>query len=228
MSRLRHEHGISLLELIISGSIMSLLALVLSTFMTGRLHDYARSEAHITVQQNTKTALELLLGALRSAQAVQSVNRWPDVNGPGGPLNPYSWQTTTADPATLVLAVPAVDSSGNPLYADILHNSLQTNDVIFYINSNDQSLYRRVIANPVVGNAAKTTCPPELASALCPPDAKVIERVAGLDAIFLLNHNLTTTTPEDAASVRVTLTQELRRGGVDYRSSLTGQGTLRN
>ena len=222
------ERGVTTLELLIAASLVTLLAIAMGDFVIDNLKRYVRNEAQIAVQQNARVASELMLRTIRSAQAVESSNRWPDPNGPGGSGNQYSWSSSTANPATLVLAVPAIDANGDPIYADALHNSLHTNDVIFYIDSASQSLYRRVIANPVSGNVAKTTCPPALANTNCPADTKVIDSIANLTTLYLLANNVTTTTPSSAAAVQVTLTQQITRAGVTNSETLTAKAAMRN
>ena len=227
MNRL-DQRGVTTLELLIGASLVTLLAIAMGDFVIENLRRYVKNEAQIAVQQNTRVASELLLRTIRSAQAVESSNRWPDPNGPGGSGNQYSWSSSTSNPATLVLAVPAVDTDGNALYADSLHNSLHTNDVVFYIDASSQSLYRRVIANPVSGNAAKTTCPPALATASCPPDTRVIDSVANLTTAYLLANNVSATTPSSAAAIQVTLTQQITRAGVTNSETITAKATMRN
>lgn len=223
---LRQQRGMSLIELTIAMSIMSMIALVMGNFVIRRMEDFAKSEAQSIVQQNTKVAMENIMITARAAQAVESVNAWPDPHGPGG--NQHGWTSTSSDPATLVLAVPALDANENPIYADSLHNTLRTNDVIYYVDAASQSLYRRTLANPVSGNAAKTTCPPAQATATCPPDTKVIDKVANLSVVYLLAHNLAAPSPEAAAAIKISLSQSLKKGAKTYSSNITSQASFRN
>ncbi|HEX7259749.1 MAG TPA: hypothetical protein VF272_02345, partial [Candidatus Saccharimonadia bacterium] len=128
-------------------AIIGILATLVSGFYVDRLIDYARNDTLIILQSNTKQALESLGRDIKSARTIQSANQWPDPNGPGG--NQYGWSSNTGSPSVLVLAVPAVNSSGGLIYADASHSSLQTNDVIYYVDGVKKLLYRRVIANPV-------------------------------------------------------------------------------
>ena len=223
---LRQEQGMSLIELTIAMSIMSMIALVMGNFVIKRMEDFAKSEAQSIVQQSTKVAMENITTIARAAQAIESVNAWPDPHGPGG--NQYGWTSTSNNPATLVLAVPVLDANDKPIYADALHNTLHTNDVIYYLDATSKSLYRRVLANPVSGNIAKTTCPPALATATCPPDSKVIEKVANLNVTYLLGQNLPATQPDGATAIKIQLSQSLKKGSKTYTSSITSQASFRN
>jgi prepilin-type N-terminal cleavage/methylation domain-containing protein len=222
----KNEDGFSLLELITATLIIGILALTVSNFYVDRLIDYARTDTILILQSNTKQALETMQKDIRAARTIETTNQWSDPNGPGG--NPTGWTSSTGSPSTLVLAVPATDASGNLLYIDSAHSSLQTNDVIYYVDSSKKALYRRVVANPVTGNAAKSTCPPALATASCPADGKVIEDVANLVAAYYDTNNNPTSVVNNVYSVDITLTQSRYKFGRTYSNSFSTRTTLRN
>lgn len=222
---MRKEPGFTLIELVVVVSVVSILSVVLSDFFAGRLIDSTRTQTRANLQANTREAMEVMEKDIKAAHGVEDVNRWADVNSPGGAMNPYSWTSNTT---TLVLAIPAQDTNGNLLYVDVLRNILQTNDVVYYIDPVSKILYRRTVANPVSGNAAKTTCPPQLASESCPRDGKVVEDVAELTAIYFNNSGVYTATPAEAGSIELTLKQSRKRLGKTYNSILTSRATLRN
>ncbi|HVE81135.1 MAG TPA: hypothetical protein VNA68_03315 [Candidatus Dormibacteraeota bacterium] len=215
-----------MLELLIGTVIVGIMAVVLSDFYVNRLIDYARSETLLILQANTKQALETASRDLRAASSIEAVNQWADPNGPSG--NPFGWSSNNASPSVLVLAVPAHDTNGELIFADPAHTVLKTNDVIYFVDGAKKTLYRRTLANPDPGNAAKTTCPPAVASAACPADAKVIEDVANITAAYFDVNNTPIVTPSLAHSVGMTLTQKRTRFGREYQNSLTSRTTLRN
>lgn len=221
------QNGFSLLELLISITMIGVLALVISDFFVQRLIDYNRNFIITILQTNTKQAVDTMEKDIKLAQKVEASNQWPDDNSPGAPANKYSWVSNTSTPATLVLAVPSRDSSGNIIYADGLHTQLQTDDVVYYVDANS-ILYRRLIANPVVGNLSVTTCPPASASPSCPADAKVVEDIASLAVGYFDLTNTSTATPTSAGAVQITLQQSRTKFGRTYVSKLTSQATLRN
>ncbi len=226
MNLVRKFDGFSLLELIVVGAIIGILALLVSGFYVNRLVDYARNDTLIILQSNTKQALTSMERDIKSARTIETANQWADINGPGG--NQYGWISSTGSPSTLVLSVPAVDTAGNLIYADAAHSGLQTNDIIYYVDSTTKSLYRRVIANPVNGNIAVSTCPPASATGTCPADGKVIEDVANMTATYYDTSNVSTTTVNNVYSVNVTLTQSRAKFGQTYSNSLTTRASLRN
>jgi prepilin-type N-terminal cleavage/methylation domain-containing protein len=226
MKKPRNEAGFSLLELLIAMTFISILAVVMSEFFVRRLIDYNRTFVITSLQTNTKQAVETMESDIKFGTRVLANNQWPDTNSPGAPGNPYSWVSNANTPATVVIAVPSRDSSGNIIYADGLHTQLETNDVIYYISNN--ILYRRTVANPIAGNAAKTTCPPALATPSCPADAKVVEDIASLAVVYYDLTNTVTTTPAGASSIQITLQQSRTKFGRTFVSRLTSQASLRN
>ncbi|HSX41463.1 MAG TPA: type II secretion system protein [Candidatus Saccharimonadales bacterium] len=226
MKHLRSQSGFSLLELLTSIVVIGILAVVVADFYTNRLIDYARTDTSIILQTNTKQALETMEKDLKSARTIEASNQWSDINGPGG--DQYGWASSTGSPSTLVVSVPAIDTSGNLIYVDAQHTALQTNDVVYYVNSSNGILYRRIIANPVAGNTAVSTCPPASATSSCPPDGKVIEDVANLVAAYYDGNGDPTTIVDNVYSMDVTLTQTRSRFGRTFSNTLTSRVTLRN
>ncbi len=230
------QTGFSLLELTVATAVIGVLAIIVAGFYVDRLVDYTRAETTIILQSNTKQALESLQRDVRSAIEIESTNQWPDPNGPGG--NQYGWASSTGSPSTLVLAVPTKDSGGNLQYVDAAHTAILTNDVIYYVESGQKTLYRRVIANPTclpsqggsgsVSCSARTTCPPAFATSTCPPDGKVIEDVANLVTTYYDNTNSPTADVSNAYSMDATLTQSRYKFGRTHTNALTSRATLRN
>lgn len=221
-----NQRGYTLLELLVATTIIGILAITVSGFYVNRLVDYARNDTLIILQSNTKQALEGVGRDIKSARTIESANQWPDSNGPGG--NAYGWSSNTGSPSTLVLSVPALDSSGALIYADSSHSALQTNDVIYFVDGVKKLLYRRVIANPVAGNAARSTCPPAFASPSCPPDGQVIEDIANMVIAYYDTNNNPTATVANVYSLDTTLTQSRPKFGRTYTNSLSTRTSLRN
>ena len=228
MSRTKtHQAGYSLIELLVAISISTILLLIATDFViTGTLNaniDYNRT----VVQSNTKSAVENVARTIRTARSVEATNSQPDPNPPVTG-NPYSWTATAGSNATLILAVPARDASNNLLYVDGLHSSIYTNDVIFYLDSTTRRLYRRTIANSATGNVAKTTCPPAIATASCPPDTIIVEDIAGLTTRYFDNANTSVAVPSGTESVGYSVTETKNIGNRSYSSTYSTITTLRN
>jgi prepilin-type N-terminal cleavage/methylation domain-containing protein len=217
---LRRQEGFTFLELLMSTVIIGILAIVVSEFYVQRLIDYARNDTLIILQSNTKQALEEMEHDVKSAKTIESTNKWTDPTG-------TTWTTSTGSPSTLVLSIPTLDSSDNLVFTDSSHTALQTNDLIYYVDSSKKTLWRRTIINPVCG--VSVTCHDQTTGCSgCPPDSKVIEDVANLVVNYYDGNNASTTTVANVYSLDATLTQSRYKFGRTYSNSLTSRMTLRN
>lgn len=221
--------GFTLIELITSMAVMSILLLALSVFITNATQNISNEDTKTALSDNTRTALESVAREIRAAKSVEAVNSQPDANAPGAPGNLYSWTASAGSGATLILAVPARDTSGNLIYSDGLHNNLYTDDIVYYLDGTSHRLYRRVIANTQApGNAAKTTCPPDLATASCPADARIVDDVANLTTAYFDSYDHSVATPSGTQAVQITLTQTRSVFSHSFSNSYTTTASLRN
>jgi prepilin-type N-terminal cleavage/methylation domain-containing protein len=226
---MRSEAGFSLLELIVAMSILSVLSIAMSSFVLNSIRSTNQDYNQTVVLVNTKSAVDSVAREVRQARSVEANNSLPDSNAPGGSLLPYSWSGAAGSGSSLILAEPARDSSGNLIYADGLHTSLYTDDVIFYLDSSDHRLYKRVLANTLApGDVATTTCPPAKATSGCPADAVVVEDVANLTTSYLNSSDQTITIPSGTEAVVFTVTESKIIGARTYSSSYTTTASLRN
>lgn len=222
------QRGVTLIELVITTGIASILIGTVSTFFLAQLLNVSRANALTNLQSNTKQAIEVVAKDVRSARTIEAINSLSDANGPGG--NAYGWASTTGSPSTLVISIPAQDASANLLYVDSNHNTLYTNDVIYYIlnpGTNQAALYRRIIANSVAGNIAVTSCPPPGAGA-CPSDAKIVENIADLAVTYYDTNNAITTLPANSYSLELSLSEFTYIFGRKVTSTINSRISLRN
>ena len=226
---MKYQGGFTLLELLLAISVSSLLIVAVgnyaSTSISGGNQDYNKT----LVLTNAKEAVGIVARQIISAKSVESVNSLPDANAPGAPGNLYSWSGAPGNGATLILAVPSRNASGDIIYIDGLHASLYTDNVIFYLNASSHRLYRRRIANASApGNAALTTCPPSGASAGCPADADVVDDVANLVTTYLDSNNNAVSLPSGTEAVNYTVTESRTIHGHVYTGTYTSIATMRN
>jgi prepilin-type N-terminal cleavage/methylation domain-containing protein len=226
---MRGQSGFTLIELLVAMSMSVVLMLVITNFMVNTYRTGQQEQTKTEILNNTKLAVETVAKAVKSAKSVESANSQPDDNSPGAPANLYSWAASAGSGATLILAVPARDTSNNLIYSDGLHNNLYTNDYVYYLDPATRRLYRRIIANQSApGNAAKTTCPPSKATPACPSDALTVEDVANLTTSYFDANNASVSSPTGTEAVQITLTQTRSIVGKSYSSSYTTIATLRN
>ncbi len=223
------NRGFSLIEVLVAISISGLMLLVLGNFLTNGIRSANQDYNQTVVLVNTKAAVESVARFVREAKSVEASNSQPDSHSPGAPGNLYSWSGTAGSGATLILAIPSRDTNNNLIYIDGLHNSLYTDDVIFYLDSTTHRLYKRVIANTsATGNKAKTTCPPASATAGCPADSVIVEDVANLTTSYLDGNGNSVSVPTGTEAVHYTVTESKLIGPRTYTSSYTTTATLRN
>ncbi len=226
---MKHERGFTLLELLLSIAISSILIIAVGNFsvnsIVGSNQDYNKT----LVLTNAKEAVGIVARQIKAARSVEANNAVPDAHAPGAPGNLYSWSGAAGSGATLILAVPARDASNNLIYIDGLHNSLYTNDVVYYLDASSHKLYRRLIANSSApGNAAITTCPPASASSSCPADADVVDDVANLVTTYLDSNDNTVSLPSGTEAVNYTVTETRTISGKVYSGTYSTIATLRN
>lgn len=218
-----NQQGFTLVELLISMSIIGILVVLVSDYYVSRTIDQARNDTLLILQANTKQALETVARDARASTHISASNQYPDLNKPAG------WTSTSGSGATVVFAVPAKDSVLNLIYADpVGHTALETNDIIYFVDPTTKTLFKRIIRNPTSGNVAISTCPQVAVTPSCPQDAKVIDDVANLSTVYYTSSGNVTLDPSLAYSVKVTLTQTRIRFGNTYQNSLSSRITLRN
>lgn len=250
MKYILDQKGVSLLELLISVIVMSVLGLILASFYADSFFDYQRNFVQTALQENTKQALDTISRDIARAKSVENINSVIDPNklipwestaaSANCPncITPGAPPTTSPQPATLVLAVPAVDAAGNLIYKDLLHNAPITNSIVIYYDSTSKSLYKRIIADTVVYspgsvNAARTTCSVNSTTPTClagmPSDIRIVENVANLGLQYYDDaSNSLAANPGSSGSVTVILEQRRTVYGRTYNNVFSGQATMRN
>lgn len=223
------ERGFTLLELIVAISLSTLLLLVVGTYVVDALLGANQDYNKTLVLSNAKEAVNVVARQVRAAKSVEDANDQPDSNAPGAPGNLYSWSGAAGNGGNLILSVPSKDASGDIIYIDSLHDSMYTDNVVFYLDSSTHRLYRRYIANAnAPGNAGVTTCPPASATPSCPADAVVVDDVANLTTSYLDGSNNSVTTPSGTEAVNYTVTETRTIHSKTYTGSYSTIATLRN
>lgn len=221
MKRLNNR-GISLVELMLSLTIVSILSLVIMNFMVNWFEQHAITEARTALLTTAQDSLDLISDGIRLSSAADQNNRWQDPNSPGAPSNQLSWES---DNSTLVLASAAEDTDGNILFSDPSNYTSHKNNQIFFVTNG--TLYRRLLASNTPGNKSTTTCPAALATALCPADRKLAENVVDFEVKYFNSENLEVV-PPNARSVQLTLTLRKTVSGKPIESSDKTRMVFRN
>ena len=204
MKRLRlNQNGLTLVELLVTCTVISIVSIILMNFMANWLQQHAITQTRTAMLSDAQTALDIINDTIRQSAAADQNNRWRDDNAPGAPEDLQSWQSNNS---TLVLASAVEDTNGNIVFSDPANYTSQKNNQVFYVNSG--SLYRRLIAAPdVANNKLKTSCPEALATASCQKDRKMVSNVKNFTVSYL-NADNQVVSPANARSIELSITLE--------------------
>lgn len=197
-----HARGFTLVDAIMAVTVATLVIVVITTYFINNLEQAALATNRDSLIKETETSLDLMSKDVRLSANADQNNRWPDANSPGGSGNEFGWQSGSS---TLVLATAAQDSSGNIIFSDPKNYITEKNNIVYFVQNG--TLYKRVIADPVSGNAAVTTCPAGQASSTCPADKELLHDVTLFNVTYLDGQNQQVT-PTNARSVEVHITVE--------------------
>ncbi|HVX47845.1 MAG TPA: hypothetical protein VHA05_00615 [Candidatus Saccharimonadales bacterium] len=192
--------GFTLVEALVSLVVTTVVVLVLTNFMLGGIQQSSIALSRDNMTKETEQSLDLMTNDIRLSANADENNRWPDANSPGGSTNQFGWQSNST---TLVLATAVKDKSGNIIFSDPANYITEKNNLVYFVQNG--TLYKRVIADPVAGNAAVTTCPAASASSSCPADTELLHNITAF-SISYLNGQSQSVSPTDARAVEVHVT----------------------
>lgn len=214
------QFGFTLPELIISISIIGIIAVSLFAVITNYLVVIVRNNTKIDMTIDSQNLLRTAVEELRYGAGIRQTNSITDANGPSG-----GWNTSNAS-FVIIIAVPAVDSGDNYII-DTATGEPYNNELVYF--KQDKILYKRVLAHPAAtGNRLVTTCPETTATASCPVDRKLNEFTK--DMVFTLydQDDTLTTDPLLARSVKIDLELEKDTFGTPLVLDNSIRTTLRN
>lgn len=221
-SFIKNQSGISLAELLIAISIISILSFILMNFMVNWIEQHSITQSRAALLTDAQDTLDFVSDTIRLSSAADQNNRWQDPNSPGAPANQFSWQSNAN---TLVLASAVEDTNGNIIFSDPSNYTSQKNNQIFFVSGG--VLYRRTLAASVANNKSKTTCPAASASSTCPADRKLAGNVTSFSVRYLNAENQEVQ-PTNARSVELSLTLQKSLFGQMIESSDKTRMVFRN
>ena len=171
-----NEQGYTLIELITAVTISSILLVGMLGFLVNSIANNSVRSARADLLREAQLALDVIVKDIRLSAVVDTNNRIEDSNSPDAvATGGLGWES---DSDTLVLATAVEDTSDNIVFADAAHYITEKNNIVYYIN--DSKLYKRTIAADIPDNDFITSCPPNLATTLCPADRLSIDNVQNL------------------------------------------------
>lgn len=219
---LRDKKGITLVELLLSISIISILSLILMNFMVNWLQQHLVTQTRAQLLSEAQVVLDTVTNDIRLSSAADQNNRILDPNAPGAPGDQQSWQSNAA---TLVLATAVEDTNGNIVFSDPANYTSEKNNTIYFLQNG--VLYRRVIAAGIANNKAHTTCPTSIATEECPADRKLAENVSSFSVRYFNAANQDVQ-PTSARSIQVEVTLQKQAFGQQVQSSDKARMVFRN
>ncbi|MGH7142460.1 MAG: PulJ/GspJ family protein [Candidatus Saccharimonadales bacterium] len=188
------ESGFTIVELLVSMIVSVILAGAILGYMANQIAQSTVATAKVALLNQDETGLNRINTDVRLSSNADAANRWPDPYAPTSG-NEYSW---TSNSTTLILATAAQNSSGAILWQDASEYIPYKNNIIYFVQNN--TLYKRILAAQVSGNAVTNTCPAEDATATCPADEVILNNVSSFTVSYL-DGNGDSVTPTNARSI---------------------------
>jgi len=204
--------GFTLVEILVSVVVGCVIIIIIMDFMSNTLKTNAINIAHDTLLSDAEIGLNSINNNIRLSADADDNNRWSDPNAPGGASSPYSWASSSS---TLILATAAEDKNQNILFSDPLNYVSDKNNNIYFVSNG--TLYQRILAAPVTGNVAVTTCPASDATSACPGDGQIMHNVQSFSVTYLDGNGNSTATPSNARAIKLSVTLQ----NVVYDQTLT-------
>lgn len=217
MKRLDEQAGFTIVELITVIVVLVIVSAAVVTFSVNNTITAARVSTRADLLTNAQIGLDRMANDIRLSSKADDNNRWADNNSPTSPSNNYGWQSTGT---TLILATSAQTSNGTILFDDKADYITTKNNYIYYLSGG--TLYKRILAAPVSGNSAVTTCPPSQATTSCPADKVVLTNVNSLSIQYFDNLNQQVD-PASARSIQLTV----QLGSTSFGQAITANYTTR-
>ncbi len=212
-----HNAGYTLVEMVITLSVIGILLSVIGMFAVNVLGQTTVESVRATLLGESQIALDRATNDIRLSAGADLNNRWADGNKAGGD---YSWASSGN---TLVLATAVVNSSNNVIFADPAKYISEKNNVIYFVSNG--TLYKRILASPIAGNDSKTTCPTKTST--CPADDALLQNVTNF-SIKYLNGEDVEVSPPDARSIELTVGTSTKRFSQTIQNSYTTRAVFRN
>lgn len=214
--------GFTTVELTIAVSVVSILIITVLVFFATNLRQYAIVNARADLLNEAQITLESINEDIRLSADADEHNRWEDEHAPEAG-NMFSW---TSDTDTLILATAAMDRNGNIIFSDPAQYISWKNNHIYYLNGD--VLYRRILAAPIEGNTATTTCPAEAATKSCPADKVMLNRTVDKFVVRYIDGNNQEVAPTDARSIELEIGISRRAYGQKITAEYKTRMVFRN
>jgi type II secretory pathway pseudopilin PulG len=188
----RESAGFTVVEMLVAIILTALLSAVVIDFAFAYWHFAYRQEADQEAMVDRLNASDYLREMLGTSSGLITQNGIADPNAnvpdPGQPSGQY-WavlhavpglkSNSAGDTPLLYFRRFSFDSNNNVIMNGI---NPYEDEYVLYSNGPSKELRVRSLANTAAtGNRLKTSCPPALASAICPADKVLLHNITGVD-----------------------------------------------
>lgn len=214
------SRGYTLVELVISISVLGLIAVGIMWAFTNYLSVITRNSVQVDMTTDAQNLLRGTVEELRFGAGVRQTNTITDPNGPA-----EGWNTGN-EKFVIIIAVPATNDDREYIINQST-GAPYNNELVYY--KDGTNLYKRTLAHPeAVGNTLKTTCPENASTSECPPDAKLLTTIDDMTFTLYDQDNAITEDALAARSVRIDLSLSKKTFGSPLNLEFSVQTTLRN
>lgn len=214
-----NSRGFTLVETVVAVGVVGILLGVISVFAISSLQQSAIESARANQLGESQIAMDRAINDIRLSAGADDNNRWPDDNNSNGA---FAWQSNAS---TLVLATAVLDANNEIVFSDPARYISEKNNVIYFVSNG--TLYKRVLASPVVNNGSETTCPSSVATADCPADREMLHNVTAFAAKYF-DGDGQEVTPTDARSIELNVQTSVRKFDRNIDSDYTTRAVFRN
>lgn len=223
MKRVKTQSGFTILEVVIITPILMVTVIGLLSFLFTMYSSFIQKNEVASMQVAAQAVVFNMQEDMLNTTAFSSTT---NSNASDSHRPVAGWQHAT-DPPTLILSSasytgPRQDTSRQQVYMRpggpntctpfVSQSTMETypkayNNIIYYVK--DNTLYKRILTpnSPTCGTGYQVqSCPSASANATCPADKVMATDVSDFDVTYLREDNSTTTVPEQANRVTITMT----------------------
>lgn len=196
MGSTKNQSGFTLVELLISITLIGIISVGLMGVITNYLVIITRNSKFVDMTTDSQNLLRITVEELRYSAGVRQINTIADSNAPSG------WNTSNSN-FVIIIALPALDSDQEYI-VNPLTGSPYNNEIVYF--KQGRTLYKRFLANPnASGNTTLTSCPIATVSPSCPADRVLSDNTENMIFTLFDQDNTVTTDALLARSIQINL-----------------------
>ncbi len=211
----KNQKGFTLVELIVIAPVLMITIIIMMSFLFNQLGQLTQEGARLRMVTDAQLITLSMQDDVFFASAFMTTLN-PGLSDTYEPSGGWTYSTT---PETLIVSVPALTGSNRdvarePVYVDtegcedevIETNAPLLNNVIYFADGTN--LYKRTVSAPsgvaTCGTSYdKQTCPEANATATCPKDVLMTNRLNKFEVTYYDSDNTEVTDPEQAKRIKV-------------------------